>query len=83
MKIGIVIQETFSKNVFLEGSVYFNPTNWKIYAAAKIKPAGIQIRYDLLTFLKPLLINKAIAITAKRPRNAVRIPGEYNAGSAS
>ena len=44
MKIGIVMQETFSKNVFLEGSVYFNPTNWKIYAAAKIKPAGIQIR---------------------------------------
>ena len=30
MKIGIVIHEIFSKKVFLEGTVYFNPTNWKI-----------------------------------------------------
>ena len=44
MKIGMVIHEIFSKKAFLEGTVYFNPTNWKIYAAAKIMPAGIQIR---------------------------------------
>ena len=44
MKSGIVIHEIFSKKAFLEGTVYFKPTNWKIYAAANIMPAGIQIK---------------------------------------
>ena len=76
MKIGIVIQETFSKKAFLDVTVYLSPTNWKMYAADKINPAGIQIKYDLLIFLKFLLMIIAMAKTAKRPRNAVSIPGE-------
>ena len=30
MKIGIVIQDIFSKKAFLDGSVYLRPVNWKI-----------------------------------------------------
>ena len=74
---GMVMHDMFSKNVFLEATVYFNPTNWNIYAAAKKIPAGIQIKYDLLIFLKPLLIKAAIAIIENSPRIAIKIPGEY------
>ena len=62
--------------MFLEGAVLFKPTNWKMYAAAKIRPAGMHIKYDLLTFLKFLLIKTAIAATANKPRKAIRMPGE-------
>ena len=76
MNNGMVIQEMFSKNVFFDGTVYFRPTNWKIYAAAKKIPAGIQIKYDLLSFLKFLLMIIAITTIAKAPRNAISMPGE-------
>ena len=44
MNNGMVIHEIFSKNVFLEGTVYLRPTNWKMYAKARKIPAGIQIK---------------------------------------
>lgn len=76
MNNGILRQEIFSKKVFLLGTVYLRPTNWKIYAKARKIPAGMQIRYDLLIFLKFLLMMIAITTIAKAPRNAISIPGE-------
>ena len=73
---GMVIQEMFSKKVFFDGTVYFNPTNWKIYASAKKIPAGMHIKYDLLIFLKFLLIIIAKVTIDNAPRKAMSIPGE-------
>ena len=76
MNSGIVMQEMFSKKEFFDGTVYLRPTNWKMYAKAKKIPAGIQIKYDLLIFLKFLLMIIDITTMAKAPRKAISIPGE-------
>ena len=76
--IGTAMQDILSKNVFLAGVVSFKPINWNKYAAPKMRPAGIQIQYDLLISLNPLVIriNTNIAIQERRPLTATSSAGE-------
>ena len=67
MVIGTAIQEKLSKKVFLAGVVESSPINWNRYAAPKIRPAGIQIQYDLFkSFKSPF--NKMMKYMARQDK---------------
>ena len=76
--IGTAIHDMLSKKVFFAGVVSFKPMNWKRYAAPKMRPAGIQIQYDLLTSLNPFVmrINTSIASQDNKPLIATSNAGE-------
>ena len=76
--IGVAITEKDSKNVFLLVDVLSNPINWKRYAPARIIPATMQMRYDLLISLYCLVmrIKTTIANVATNPLAAKINAGE-------